>query len=588
MSNTSNFDFCIELGLDTVKEIFHLAFKNEAMFPHNVGPIDEVFSGQPATINVSVLDDQSNPADLSLQDSTHILFSLPIVMTVEIPGAPDPSLSRLVLSCTAQIPGQFLSGTDPVNPDLSITFAGVTPSDVNIVGLTGLPTIDSSTFLAAINAKYSQINHVWTQPAPGGTATLQLYDGSYDTSLTPPYPGSSAITAAIEAHGADQYLKVTLPIWVNVPTGQYGYVYSSFGTVVFWRLVVQTDTTVTLDMSAEPADPALATQVNLVDPGVLGAGAIVAADLRPLVIANIDLFGVITEPAFSQAAAIAELEKQVAAYVDPLQYQIYTPQSGTPSQPLSTPVGFCLPADGVVAILLNRSSGTAADDTPPDNFLGPNQVALAVSANKVIAESQQVIAKKFPGVNNGGAPINTSAGHGTLHTISIVPEDDGAHGQSPGHLWVSGSATADIPCWFNVDVDFDGPVFVTATEVQTAQGCSLSLVPTAGQFNIHESCCSVLIDILIPVVGWIMLVVVNSTVSDIGGQLVNQIAQQEAQGIQPLPPTIIGIAEVTACLTGLVISSQGFVFPGTISVRRAGRSFHDLQLIGALPRPNYP
>jgi len=587
VSNTSNFDFCVEIGLDTIKEIFHLAFKNEAMFPHNIGPIDKSFSGQPATITVAVLDDVTNPADLSLQDSTHILFSLPIQMTVQIPGLPDPSLQRLVLSCTAQFAGQFLSGTDPVNPDLSITFAGVTPADVNIVDLTGLPTVDSSTFLAAINAKYSQINHVWTQPAPGGTATLQLYDGNLDTTLVPPYPGGTAIAAVLETHGADQYLKVTLPIWVNVPTGQFGYVYTSFGTVVFWRQVQQTDTTVTLDMSAEPSDPSLATQVNI-DPGFGGAGPAIAADLKPLVVANIDLFGVITEPAFTSAAATTELQNQVAAYVDPLSYSIYTPESGTASQPLSTPVGFCLPADGVVAILLNRSSGTAADDTPPDNFLGSDQVALAVSANKVIEQSNAVIQQKFPGVNNGGAPINTSAGHGTLHTISIVPEDDGAHGQSPGHLWVSGSATADIPCWFNVDVDFDGPVFVTATEDDTAQGCSLKLVPVAGQFDIHESCCATLLDLLIPVVGWIMLVVVNSTVSDIGGQLVQQVASQEAQAIQPLPPTIIGIAQVTACLTGLVISSQGFVFPGTISVRRAGRSFQDMAVIHSLPRPDYP
>ncbi len=588
MSNTSNFDFCVELGLDTVKEIFHLAFKNETMFPHNIGPISETFSGQPATITVTVLDDDSNPADLSLQDSTHILFSLPIEMTVELPDAPDPSLSRLVLSCTAEVPGQFESGTDPVNPDLSITFSGVSASTVNIVNLTGLPTIDAGKFLAAINAKYATISHVWTAPAPGGTATLQLYDGNLDTSLTPPDPGGTAITATLETHGADQYLKVTLPIWVNVPTGQFNYVYSSFGTVVFWRTVVQTDTTVTLDMSAEPADASLSTQVNLDDPGLEGAGAAIEAQLKPLVVANIDLFGVITEPAFTQSAAVAELQRQVAAYVDPLTYAIYTPQSGTASEPLGTPVGFCLPADGVVAILLNRSSGTAADDAPPDNFLGSDQVALAVSANKVIEQSEQVIAAKFPGVNNGGAPIHTSSGDGTLNSISIVPEDDGAHGQSPGHLWVSGSATADIPCWFNVDVDFDGPVFVSATEQQTPQGCTLAIVPTAGQFDIHESCCATLIDILIPVVGWIMLVVVNSTVSDIGGELVNQVAQQEAQAIQPIPPTIIGIAEVTACLTGLVISSQGFVFPGTISVRRAGRSFQDLQLQYALPRPNFP
>jgi hypothetical protein len=66
------------------------------------------------------------------------------------------------------------------------------------------------------------------------------------------------------------------------------------------------------------------------------------------------------------------------------------------------------------------------------------------------------------------------------------------------------------------------------------------------------------------------------------------VASQEAQAIQPLPPTIIGIAQVTACLTGLVISSQGFVFPGTITVVRIDRSFQDLQGLRDLPRPDFP
>jgi hypothetical protein len=225
---------------------------------------------------------------------------------------------------------------------------------------------------------------------------------------------------------------------------------------------------------------------------------------------------------------------------------------------------------------------------PPDNFLGTDQVALAVSAQKVIEQSNSVINVKFPGVNNGGAPLHTSSGDGTLNTISIVPEDDGAHGQSPGHLWVSGDATADIPCWFNVDVDFSGPVFVDASETEGPAGCSLGMQPRAGNFSIHESCCATLLDLLIPVVGWIMLVVVNNTVSDIGGQLATQVANQEDTAIAPLPPTIIGVAEVTACLTNLVISSQGFVFPGTISVVRAGTSFQNLQQSNRLPRPDLP
>ena len=34
MSLTANFDYCVELGLGPIKAIFHLALKNEALFPH--------------------------------------------------------------------------------------------------------------------------------------------------------------------------------------------------------------------------------------------------------------------------------------------------------------------------------------------------------------------------------------------------------------------------------------------------------------------------------------------------------------------------------------------------------------------------
>ena len=37
-----------------------------------------------------------------------------------------------------------------------------------------------------------------------------------------------------------------------------------------------------------------------------------------------------------------------------MKYPVYSPDSGDPSRPIGTPVGFLLPADGVLAVLLNR------------------------------------------------------------------------------------------------------------------------------------------------------------------------------------------------------------------------------------------
>lgn len=581
MSLTSNFDYCIELDLDVVKQIFHLAFKNEQLFAHNIGPLSRTFAGHAATLNIAVLDDDSRPADLSLQDDKHILFAIPFDVMVSIPDAPDPSLSMLTISATAQIPGRLDSWTENGTDVLGVTFSDVTPAAVGIANLTGLPTIDATAILASIHSKYDTLQHRYTL----GDDILNLYDGTRDVTLQPTDPGNPPITASVATPGggAQEYLNVSAPIWVSVPEALG---YTSFGDLVFYRPVTQTDTTVTVDMTAEPTDPSLKTVVQLDNTGP--AATIVAQDLQPLAVNALHGYGAITEPAFTPAAATAMLQQEIANYIQPLHYDVYTPQSGDPSVTLSTPVGFLLPPDGVLAVLMNRRTGTAADDTAPDNFLGTNALALAVGRDKVIERSDAVIAARFPGVNNGGAPIHTSSGDATLKHCHAAPENDGDHGASPGHLWVTGDATVHIPCWPDPDVSFEGPVFVDASRVDTAAGCTLQLQPRAGHFDVDESCCAVLLDLLIPVVGWIMLVVVEATINSVGGELATDVANGEHQAIQPFPPEVFSIAQVTACLTGMTITSGGFVFPGVVDVRRLGTSFQDRLAQHLLPRPDYP
>ena len=114
MSNTSNFDFCAELSIGTVKQIFHLAFKNESQcFPHNIGPFSrDLGGGLTGIVTATLLDDDDRPADLSFSDDKHILFDLPVDLTIEIADAPDPALSRITLSATAQVPGHLDTWND--------------------------------------------------------------------------------------------------------------------------------------------------------------------------------------------------------------------------------------------------------------------------------------------------------------------------------------------------------------------------------------------------------------------------------------------------------------------------------------------
>ena len=591
MSNTSNFDYCVELSIDAVRQIFHLAFKNESdCFPHNIGPLTrDLGNGVTATVTVEVLDDDSRPADISFADEKHIEFNIPNDVTVEIPSAPDPALSRITLSSTARFPGRLDSWSDAQGePWLGIRFDDVTAADVDVQNLTGVPAVGAQQMANAIHAKYPLLTHRYTTAAPGGTAELLLYDGTLDTSLNPPAPGNPPITATLENHGGLEYLKVIAEIHVDVPTGVGSYHYISFGNLTFWRGVTRTDTSISVAMANEPADAALKTQVNL-DSSAPGHDQVVAA-LQPLAVQAVNGFGTLTSPAYSQAAATSRIQEEIADYIHDLQFGLYTPRSDQQGVTLDTPVGFLLVATESLAVLMNRRTGTAADDVAPDDFRGANDVALAVGRDNIIESSDKVIQSAFPGVNGGGgAEIHRPQGDATLNNCHAAPENDGDHDQHPGHLWVTGDCVVHIDCWPDPNVSFEGPVFIDATpHPDDPNGCWLELQPRAGDFDVDESCCDVLIDILIPVVGWIMLGVVENLINKVGGEIAQETASSETQVVSPIPKVVIGVADIECCLDTIVISDQGFVFPGHLNIRRDGRSFQDLQSQGCTPRPDSP
>lgn len=576
MSLTANFDYCVQLGVGPVKAIFHLALKNEELFPHNVGPFTRNFSGLQFTVNARLIDDLDNPADLEFADATHIRFFLPFELTVDVPDAPDPRLSRVTLNATCTLPGALATWPVDGEDQLGVDFAGIAASDVGVPSITGLPALDASRFTEALHTRYLTLpQHTFTL----GPNTLVLYDGNRDLSLAPPNAATPfEIETAIEPHGAKQFLKVTLPIHADVPQA----VFSLFGHVTFWREIVAGDTSVSVVMGTEPADAALATQIDF--DGSHPAEGLVVAQLKPLVIAQLGGFGTVTEPWFTEASAKQLMAAELTSYAGDKRFPMYTPKSGDPNVTLSTPVGFLLPAGGVLAVLMNRRDSSVADFAP-DNFLGANQVALAVGRAALDEMIQKAMKEQFPGVNNGGSEVSTDEGTATLYTLTVTPSDAGEHGQTEGHLWSEGTAEVHIDCWPDPDVSFSGAIFLRVVLTETDTECSMEVKPEMGDFDASQSCCDVFIDILIPVAGIVMLIVIESMIDKVGGELAADFAGKQARNIEALPPFVAGVAELQACLEDLRVSSQGLVFPGKLRIRREGRSFEDLADSGDLPRP---
>ncbi len=576
MSLTSNFDYCVELGLAPVKAIFHLALKNEELFPHNIGPFTRNYSGHAFTISARLLDDIDAPADLEFADAQHIRFFLPFELTVEVPDSPDPSLARVTLRATCTVPGALATWPVDGEDQLGIDFSGVSAADVTVPAIAGLPALDAARFLTAIHAQYEAMpSHTFTLAGN----TLVIYDGNRDPTLAPPNAATPfEIEAAIEAHGGKDYLKVTLPLHADVPMAFF----SVYGHATFWREIVSGPTSVSVNFATEPADAALATQIDF--DGSHPAEGPVVAQLKPLLIGQLAGFGTVTEPWFTEASAKEIMAAEIAAYASDKRFPMYTPRSGDPAVPLSTPVGFLLPADGVLAVLMNRRDASVPD-AAPDNFLGANQVALAVGRAALDEMITRAMNEQFPGVNDGGAEVTTDEGSATLYTLSVTPSDPGAHGKAEGHLWAEGTAEVHIDCWPDPDVSFSGPIYLRVVTTETDEECSMEVQPEMGEFDAGQSCCDVFIDILIPVVGIIMLIVIESMIDKVGGELAADFAGQQARNIEALPPFVAGVAELQACLEDLRVSSQGLVFPGKMRIRREGLSFEDLAESGDLPRP---
>lgn len=578
MSNTSNFDYCVQFGIEAVREIFHLALKNEEIFPHNLPPMMRDFGGHPATIQVRLLDDADAPADLTFQDEKHILFDLPIEIQVETPDAPDPELSQVTLKATVKAPGRLESWPVDGDDQLGIDFAGTTAGDVEVPALSGLPELDAGRFEAALHTAYENMpTHVFSL----GGNVLTIYDGNRDPSLIPPNaPSSPEITAALEEHGGIQYLRVTLPLHASVPAA-FGF--DAYGTATFWREVQQGGGTVRVLMGTEPADSTLETQIDFDTANP--AESVVVGQLLPLLVAQLGSFGTIEEPWFDQAGAISLLQAETAAYLQPLKFPMYTPRSGDSEVTLATPVGFLLVPTETLAILMNRRTGTEADDTAPDDFRGADILALALSRAVLDENIAQAIAEEFPDLDSGGHFIETDEGDATLKSLSVTPSDPGAHGESEGHLWVSGEAEVHIPCWPDPDVNFDGPIFLRLDTVETETECSATFRAEMGDFDAGQSCCDVFIDLIIPIVGWIMLGVIEGMIDRVGGELASEFADAQERQMQPIPNFVVGVAELQACLESCETSSQGLVLPGKLRIRREGLSFEDLEAGGRLPRP---
>jgi hypothetical protein len=235
---------------------------------------------------------------------------------------------------------------------------------------------------------------------------------------------------------------------------------------------------------------------------------------------------------------------------------------------LQQPVGKLLVPEGVLAVQMNRRAGEP--DELPSSFVGDKNMALAVGRAFVMERVEQAIQKTFPDLRPTGRDKieEVTDRNAWLTGLSVTLAD--------GQLNVSGSATVEVCCWKDPDLTFSGPIFIQSTLLETPEGCNLDITVVPGEFDIDQSSCDIFLQVIIPVVGWIVGAVIANTIDSVGGGIIEAVAGSQEEVITPLPSVVIGVAEVKSCLLSVSVRSDGFLFPGRVSVRRDDRSFEDL------------
>ncbi|MCK6528607.1 hypothetical protein L6R50_13975 [Myxococcota bacterium] len=473
--------------------------------------------------------------------------------------------------------------------DEAIVLALGTPPDPGdaahqtLVLLDEIPAVDAEVFEAAFHQAY--LDGVFPHQHSTGLGTITFYDGTADPSLTPAHPLSAEITTELLVEGTVTYLRVRIPCHVSAAL-------SSFGVLRFDRVVNVTPTTVSVDFGAAPGaaghETVFQMEVSYLD-GVLAAftgtveialdsvgpqsGPNPSGTLTTAIAQAADAFaaafGDVAQAAPSEARARELIAEEVANYLRQQHFPLYTPDPGENDAVLTSPVGKLLVAEEVLAIQLTPRVGEP--DEVPESFVGANRMALAVGLARVNELIQQQIAETFPDLHTeqGDRIEEVTDRKVWLRSLSVSPAD--------GHFDVSGSASVEIDCWWDPDVEFSGPVYLVATTGVDEDGnCTLQVDPEPGDFDLDQSCCDILIQIFIPVVGWIMAAVITSALDAVGTEVFDSTAGTAAQVVEALPPVVIGIAAVESCLVDVRVQANGMVFPGKIEVERVDRSFEEL------------
>lgn len=477
------------------------------------------------------------------------------------------------------------------------------------VTLDTAPGVTIEAVMLAVHNAYAAtpplLPHISPEDATEETDRVQFYDGTADTTLIPALPGNPAISGALETISGTQYLHLQIPCWAQ---GTMGITLTSGGKLDVYRRFEISGANVIAHLEEVPASSTLATQFHM-DFGVMDAflnvnaplidGALAAlgpqsspspaAALQGGIAAGMDTalvsLGDVVQAAPSDARARTLLQEQAAAYLQQRHFPVYTPDPGANAEENDVVVndftGRLLVAPEILAIQINAQAGVPQQ--APEDFLGGRDLALAVDKRFVQGRMDEKLAETFPDLATTGRDRieEVTDRKVWLTGISVTLGE--------GQLDVTGNAEVEIDCWWDPDVTFHGPIYLDTEVTEDDIGCHMKVTVRPGEFDVDQSCCDILREVFIPIVGWIVGIVIASTISAVKDGVVRGVAAGvDPDTIQALPPVVFGIAQVRTCLDTLEIHPDLILFRGNVTTRRVDESYEDRAEDNRLPSGDNP
>lgn len=535
MSLTSCYRYILELPVASLDKLFQAAMSESGSAGMAVTRTWEnvPIGTYTATVSARPTDLDTHPPTVSLPPAD-LAVTPHFRMRVEVRVNEVPELDQIVYTVEFDLPGRFEKTAD-MPPTLQMTFPGVTAAMLNLNVSGGDIPLTPELIEPRIHALYQanpslahdvQNNVPWP---PGPDATVQVTTDIYDDEEGSPgfrgrihveVPDPTHVLIKMPGHfrvqGISQtYINTDMEVDVKVAVE----VDTNLGRIrARLDLVQQADVTVTFVTAGNPIYDA-------------GAKIILAQQIAARLRAMTD-----PEVAIPTATQIhdAVADRIVALSAD-LEVPVFTPPV-----PLAGEVDFTtfVPTtvnSQVLALQVEpREDGTVCDT--PDVVTGASDFSIAVAAIEVQPKLQAITQGQL-GMHDNFA----GSGHDVdVKTLDGTLSDPGEHGQTDGHVWITGSAEVSVDCWPDPTIHFSGPVFL---DPHTDPDGKLFLTARAGNFDADKPCCG-----------------------NVDPDTIKSLVAGQESGRFAIPSGFSGVGELTLTFTAARIFAAGLVVDGTLAV----------------------